>query len=230
MTAVAIIAALDREIKPLVSNWQVRSFTHNGRKFQVYEKDDLAAIAGGIGGKAAQAAARALVAEYRPRVLISAGVAGAMAKELTAGRVITPATIIDSATGTRYRSEAGVGVLVTASEIADGKLKRSLAQRFGACAVDMEAASVAEVAREEGIAFRCVKAISDEAGFNMPPLSQFVDENGRFRTRKFAVWAALHPLHWRGIVALARNTRQATEALCNHLRNTSSSVFETRNL
>lgn len=218
MSTVAIVAALDRELTPLVRNWQTRSFSHKKRNYRVYECTGFVAVAGGIGCEAAGAAARALVAEYRPQVLVSAGVAGATQAELRAGTVITPATIIDSRTGEEYHSESGNGILVTTDEVADQELKQQLAQRFSACAVDMEAAAVAAIAQQEAIHFRCIKAISDEAGFRMPPVNQFVDQDGQFQAARFAGWAALRPMRWADIAALARNTRCASKALCNHLK------------
>ena len=49
--------------------------------------------------------------------------------------------------------------------------------------VDMEGAAVAQVAKEHGLEFAAVKAISDDADFPMPPLNRFIDENGKFATR-----------------------------------------------
>jgi adenosylhomocysteine/aminodeoxyfutalosine nucleosidase len=226
MSTIAIVAALDRELAPLVRNWQSRWFSHNGQNFRVYELANVAAIAGGIGPSAATDAARAMVARYRPEVLISAGVAGALVQGLKVGTVITPSVIIDSASGTEYRFDAGSGVLVTASQIANGASKQALVKKFQASAVDMEATAVAEIARQERISFRCIKAISDEAGFVMPPLNQFVDQSGKFHTAKFVVWAALRPLRWPEIAALARNTKKAVKALCDHLQGMTSHSLE----
>lgn len=218
MSTVAIIVALDRELAPLVQGWHSLEIHHNGSRFRVYEQKNLLAVAGGIGRNAASAAAYAVIAQYRPQLLISAGVAGALAPELKVGTVVTPNRVVDSATGTEYCFQDGNGILVTATEIVDSASKKVLAERFRASAVDMEASAVAQVARDEQIGFRCVKVISEEADFAMPPLNQFVDEHGRFRNAKFAAWAAFHPNWWGGIRALARNTELAVQALCDYLR------------
>jgi adenosylhomocysteine nucleosidase len=109
-------------------------------------------------------------------------------------------------------------VLVSAAEIAGQKSKLSLVEHFHGLVVDMEAAGVAKVASESNIAFRCVKAISDELDFAMPPLNQFVDSDGNFSTTSFLAWAAVRPGQWRGILRLARNSSRATDALCSWLR------------
>jgi adenosylhomocysteine nucleosidase len=229
MSSIAIIAALDRELAPLVRNWKPVAFTHDGRSFRAFENAGRVALAGGIGRRAAQAAAWAVVAQYTPQMLISAGLAGALISSLKVGSVITPNVIVDAATRKEYRCQTGGGVLVTASEVATSGSKPKLVEQFHALAVDMEAAAVAEVAEQSGISFRCVKTISDEAAFVMPPLNQFVDAEGRFQNSRFARWAMLRPQWWARIMALMRNSSRAAEALCNWLRqnavnNTSSVV------
>ena len=55
----------------------------------------------------------------------------------------------------------------------------------------MEGAAVAQVAKERGLKFAAVKAISDDAAFEMPPMNRFIDENGRFATGRFLMYVAL---------------------------------------
>lgn len=226
MSTIAIVAALDRELNPFVNHWDTRFFHHGGQSFRARESGPMVAIAGGIGPEAARTTARALVAQYHPRVLISAGVAGATNDDLAVGTIIMPRIVIDAATGIEYRSDFGNGSLVTSPEIADSKSKHELGERFHASAVDMEAAAVAEVAQQERIGFRCVKAISDQASFVMPPLYRFVDEKGQFGTVRFAIWAALRPLHWPAVIALARNTKHAAESLGSCLKDMTSRGLE----
>ncbi|HSK44629.1 MAG TPA: hypothetical protein VLA83_12160, partial [Candidatus Binatia bacterium] len=109
------------------------------------------------------------------------------------------------------------GVLVSADEIAGAETKRGLVNRFHGLVVDMEAAGVAKIAQQEQIGFRCVKAISDEADFVMPPLGQFMNSAGEFQSSKFAVWAALRPWQWTRVAALARNSKRAVAALSDRL-------------
>src|SRR5215510_552165 len=219
MSSIAIVAALERELAPLVRDWRSVLFTHNGRDFRAYEHESLVAVAGGIGRRAAEIAARAIVAQYKPQMLISAGLAGALLHSLRVGSIVTPNVIVDAATGTEYRCEVGGGVLVTANEIANPASKPTLVGKFHALAVDMEAATVAQVAQLAGIGFRCVKAISDEADFAMPPLGQFVNGSGDFQNGKFLAWAAIRPLQWPKVISLARNSSRASLALCDWLKN-----------
>lgn len=226
MTGIAIVAALDRELAPLVHNWQSNTFSCGGRYFRVHERDELVAVAGGIGRTAATTVAGAMVERYRPEMLISAGLAGALVQGLQAGSVFSPHMVIDSSSGTQYRSESGNGILVTVDEIVDSASKQALRAKFKAAAVDMEAAAIAEVARRERIRFRCIKAISDESDFEMPPLRQFVDAQGKFREARFVLWAMSRPLRWPSLIPLAGNARRAARALGDSLRELSSKTLE----
>ncbi|HJX85751.1 MAG TPA: hypothetical protein VJ723_15530 [Candidatus Angelobacter sp.] len=223
MSKIAVITALERELQPWVRGWNQIAIDQNGRRLRGYEKDGTIAVAGGIGCARSEQAANAVVAKCRPQMLISAGLAGALIRSLKVGSVITPNVTVDAASGAEYRSVFGAemvggGILVSANEIAESKdVRADLVERFHALAVDMEAAGVARVAQQEQIAFRCVKAISDEADFQMPPLNKFVDAEGNFQTGKFAVWTSVRPWYWGRTIALAQNTKRATQALCDWL-------------
>ncbi len=83
--------------------------------------------------------------------------------------------------------------------------------------VDMEGAAVAQVAKERGLEFAAVKAISDDASFPMPPLMRFIDENGKFDTRQFLVYIALHPKWWATLGKMRKNSKAASANLCRAL-------------
>ncbi len=223
MSSIAIIAALESELQPLVTKWSRSTVTFNGRTMRCYGRDNALAVVGGIGRRHAEAAARAVVEKYHPEMLVSAGLAGALIGSLKVGNIVLPNVIVDAETGLEYRCDAGGdviggGILVTAPEIAGTNRKVGLVDRFHALVVDMEAAGVAKVAQERGTGFRCVKAISDEADFVMPPLNQFVDDNGQFQQGRFVRWLSLRPQYWAKTVALGRNSARANRALCDWLR------------
>lgn len=112
-----------------------------------------------------------------------------------------------------HRTTISNVLLVSATEIAGPQSKADLAERFHALAVDMEAAGVARVAQECSAGFLCVKAISDEFDFPLPPLNRFVDGEGNFKTGSFAAWTALRPQHWPKVFELSRNSASALRAL-----------------
>ena len=58
MFRVAIVAALEREVRPLVKDWSVREKEADGRRLRFFEKDDIVLVCGGIGAEAARRAAK----------------------------------------------------------------------------------------------------------------------------------------------------------------------------
>jgi hypothetical protein len=222
MIKTVIIVALERELHPLTKGWARKPLECAGNRLWSYGHGDVVAVAGGIGRLRAALAARKVVDQFHPEQLISAGLAGSLSRNLKAGSVVTPHVVVDVLTGSEYHCNGdatGGDVLVSAGEIAGQDVKRSLAERYHGVAVDMEAAGVAGVAMEFNIGFRCVKAISDELDFIMPPLNNFVDSQGNFSTGKFLAWAALRPYHWPSVARLSRGSHRAIQALCDWLQN-----------
>ena len=149
--------------------------------------------------------------------MISAGIAGALSPKLKVGDVGHVREVIDAATGVRYAGMGGDWVLATSQDVSDVAGKRELLAKHGADVVDMEAAAVAQVARERGLEFASVKAISDDAAFEMPPLNRFVDLNGRFEAVRFVMYVAFRPKWWSSLGTLKRNSDLATKNLCSRL-------------
>jgi adenosylhomocysteine nucleosidase len=223
VSRVAIIAAMEREMLPLVQDWSRVPLVRADGNFPCFESGEVVAIAGGIGCKRAEQAARAAVEKYRPETLISAGLAGALIRSLKVANIVLPSVIVDAASGAEYRCDGGDdvvsgGVLVSTPEIAGSESKPALVERFHALVVDMEAAGVARVAREFGLKLRCVKVISDEFDFRMPPVVRFIDGKGDMQASRFALWVAIRPQYWAPTIQLARNSRRATRALSDWLR------------
>ena len=222
MNKTAIIAAMERELSPLVKGWKKGELSSGDRKFVSFENEGVVAVVSGIGCKNAALAASAAVQQLHPSVLMSVGLAGALIRSLKVGSIFTPSVVVNAADGAEYRCSAestrvSGGVLVSAEEIAGAEAKQKLVQGFHALVVDMEAAGVAKVAQATNIDFRCVKAISDEADFVMPPMARFIDAGGNFQSGKFAAWAVVRPWQWPRVAALGRNSSRATRALCDWL-------------
>ncbi len=220
MSRIAIVAALEREVRPLVKQWRSREREHGGRSFRFFEKDDTVLVYGGIGAEAARRAAEAVIALYAPAVVYSAGFAGALDPGLLVGAVVHPAKVINAGDGSSVNLGEGQGVLVSFGAVASPEQKAKLRDSFGAQTVDMEASAVARAAEARGIRFEVVKAISDEFDFSFPSLERFVDSDGRFREARFALFAALRPWLWPQVIRLANNSKRASRALCEWLRNT----------
>jgi adenosylhomocysteine nucleosidase len=231
----AIIAALEREVQPLVRHWPVMVKEYAGRTYRFFEKDQVVVVCGGIGAEPARRAAEAAIALYAPKVICSAGFAGALDPALKVADILVPARVIDAGDSSSVETGSGQGILVTFGAVATPEQKVKLAKSFNAQAVDMEAAAVARAAAVRRVRFAAVKAISDEVGFMLPGmeartpdgLSQgFVSPSGEFLTAKFARFIMLRPWTWAAALRLARNSKRAAFALCGWLAEHNRSLID----
>jgi nucleoside phosphorylase len=217
MPRIAFIAAMEREVRPLIRSWKVRVIEHDGRRYRLFENSEAALVCGGIGAEAARRATEAAIRAVNPGRVVSAGFAGALDASLQVGDVLHPRTVINAADGARTDAGWGDGVLVSLATVAGKEQKIRLRNAYAASAVDMEAAAVAQGAATRGVEFAALKAISDAADFSLPSFDGFVASDGSFRSVKFAIHVALRPWLWGTALALARNSLRASAALCSAL-------------
>ena len=81
----------------------------------------------------------------------------------------------------------------------------------------MEASAEAQVAKQRGIEFMALKAVSDEVNFAMPPLGKFVSDSGKFETLRFLVWLSIRPKWWSVVRQLNANSNLAAANLSKAL-------------
>src|ERR1700685_4673698 len=110
--AIAMIAALEREVSGLTKSWVRVERQHQGRNFlflccEEHEREQMIVVCGGIGLEAARRAAEAVIALYSPNRLLSVGFAGALDTSLHVGDIFAPAVVIDARDGSRTQIEGG---------------------------------------------------------------------------------------------------------------------------
>jgi adenosylhomocysteine nucleosidase len=213
----AIVAALEREVRPLVKNWRIVRREYEGHRFNFFERDGTVVVCGGIGAQAACRATEAVCDFYHPALILSVGFAGALGSTLKVGNIFLPRFVIDANDGSKVEMSSGTGTLLTVSAVAGANEKASYLKDYGAAAIDMEAAAVARAAQSHSIPFMAVKAISDEYDFDLPPMERFVSQDGQFRTAAFGAFIAIRPWLWARTVRLAGNSAKASRALCSWL-------------
>jgi adenosylhomocysteine nucleosidase len=206
------VAALEREVSGLVRGWSTTKVRIADVPQGIYYNQRAALICAGTGIARAYAASKVLVEKCSPRVLISIGFAGACAPKLRPGGIVVPATVLEAATGRTFRCALGRGQVVTLDCVAGKDVKQCSWARFGALAVDMEAAGVAAAAAECEREFAAIKVISDGAEEDLGFLSGFVKPEG-FETGRFVAHIALRPRLWPRVAALQRNSKLAAAAL-----------------
>jgi adenosylhomocysteine nucleosidase len=212
---VGIIAALPREVTALVHGWKRRQCPGG---VLVYTDGRAVGACAGLGAVRAELAVSAAMASMPITRLLSVGLAGACDPTLRVGDIIRAGLVIDDHTGERFEDDRYNQVLVTSNSIASVSDKQRLVRLYGAAAVDMEATAVARLARQHGLEFSAIKAISDEADFALDGLSRFATPDGQFREAAFALHTAVRPATWGKVIALGRNSSKAVTALTNALR------------
>jgi adenosylhomocysteine nucleosidase len=139
-------------------------------------------VEAGAGAKAAAAGTQVLLAGHKPRWVVSAGFAGALAPQLRQGDILMADRIADL-TGHELEVDfridpavlAGnprlhVGRLITVDRVIGSPAEKSaLGESHQALAVDMESIAVADVCRREKVRFLSVRVISDALDRQLPP-------------------------------------------------------------
>src|SRR5579885_532649 len=93
---IAIVAALEREVRPLIKNWLVSHREHDGRRFRFFETENVVLVCGGLGAVAARSAAEAVIVLFAPSIVYSVGFAGALDRDLKVGDIFCPSRIINA--------------------------------------------------------------------------------------------------------------------------------------
>jgi hopanoid-associated phosphorylase len=182
----------------------------------------------GMGGMAARVAARALV-EAGASALMSFGMAGGLDPSLKAGSVVLPCELI-LADGTRFaacqswreRVAAAVsplravseGNLLTSAQPIDTPAHKAAAFRdFGAAAVDMESAAVAQIAADHQLPFIAVRVIVDTAADRLPRAVVNASRAGRLRFGRLLAGLAVAPREIGELIRLTQRYRVAMRSL-----------------
>ncbi|MGD0586340.1 MAG: hypothetical protein ABSA86_11300 [Oryzomonas sp.] len=196
---------------------------------------DLLLVESGMGFKNAAAAAEALLGEFRPDLLISAGFCGGIAPELRVGDVAISKDLSIVANGVVQQvpvEVAAAGRNFVARQSAEGArvfaslfastpsimAKKELAPLLPPGApwpvVEMESAAIAIVAVENGIPYMGIRTVSDpadeELGFS---LEEFTDNHLRIRPHRVALTILRRPWIIPQLIRLARNSRIAADSL-----------------
>ncbi len=219
--AVVLIAAMPGELKPLTRSWASVA-TSNGVEGAQHPSNTIFALHGGMGAAAATRAFSRAFELCRPTAIYSVGWAGALDGQTRAGSVLRAETVRDLATGETYRCAPTEwkthGLLLTSRRVAVREEKHRLAATYeGARAVDMEAATLARLARAHDLPFRAIKAVSDTFDDDLPALNAFITAEGRFATPRFIAHVAIRPRYWSTLVQFGKQASLAAANLCDSL-------------
>lgn len=226
MRRIGIIAAMPGELKPLVQGWKQLRASHGEAAWQgTIDTTECIAVCAGMGKEAAERAC-AIAAQQGPlSALISMGWAGALSCGMQPGSAYVVNEVVDASTGEAFptsfpsQQENVVALkLVSIDHVAHAAEKRRLAENFRAVLVDMEAVTVARIARRQGIAFYCLKAVSDVATETLPDFSAYTDNLGHLRLPALLAHVAIRPRYWPGLARAGKNGRRGAVAMAAALR------------
>lgn len=184
----------------------------------------LAVRVGGVGAEHARRAARALIADGA-HALISWGTAAALAPTLSVGTLVLADRVVGDSvplvpdrawTARVAESLRGVvpvvrGTMACPTDVLrNANEKRALADRSGAIAADMESAAIGAVAREAGLPWIVVRAISDAADTVVPSsVTSAIDDVGALSMVRLLGGLLKNPMDIAALPKLARGMRLA---------------------
>ena len=175
-------------------------------------------VVGGVGAARSAAATRELIGSVRPAAVLSVGLCGALAGGPAVGDLIAGTSVV-TVGGELFPCglvpPAGhTGTMLTVPSMVAGRAERAdLHRRTGAVAVDMESAGVARVCRQLGVPFGVLRAVSDDAGDDLPEGLEPFLRLAASPSAKRCVVAGAHLLRRPGLVAhLLRLRRRAAFA------------------
>lgn len=190
---------------------------------------DVRVALAGMGAGRARTAGEDLLARGAT-ALMSWGVAAALDRDLAPGNLLVPGVILDADLNT-YPVHAGwhgslcrhlkdnfvihVDPLVESETVlATRAQKRALMLHSSAIAADMESAALAALARDAGVPFVAIRAVSDTAVARVPHwLGGVIDNGGRLCVTGAIRQILLRPLDWAAVSRLALGFRAARATL-----------------
>ena len=215
MARVGIVAAMFREVHPLLRTMKPLKYLPD-KRVRLYEDDQKVIAYAGMGIDPAAVACRAVLATGELSSIASVGWAGGLNASASGGQVVEPSVVINGSSGERFSSSGTGGTLVTVERVAGLEEKRQIGERFGGDYVDMEAAAIAECAREASVAFYCFKAISDAHDTRLPDMNRF-NRKGKFSVWRFLAYVGVRPSIWGAISDMSQDSLQSRDALCRRL-------------
>ncbi len=183
-------------------------------------------VANGPGPLLAGRAVDIAIGMERVDLLISMGFCGALDPALAVGDIFIASRVHAIERGEAFEARSpdtdrrfASGTLVSMDRVASSCEEKRRLRETGAAAVEMEAAAVAARAREAGLPFYCIRAITDGAteSFSLD-FNELRDANGRFSRTRILAAAFKRPLvRLPELIALRRRCRVAAEALGDFL-------------
>ncbi len=225
------IAALKREIDKFSAFIDVDRVERIGSAVFTegrYQGEAVVVVQSGIGMRRSLEAIGVALDRYRPDLVVSIGFSGAISPDVKGGELLVPDFVTShdhDGAGEEIPTDAALreaalramvegflpvhrGGHVSVRSVMPGPAEKArLASLCDAKAADMESYWVGEQAREAGVRFLAVRAVSDEVNLSLPDYQRFLDDMGAVRLLHAAWYYLTHPWHITAAPALAANAR-----------------------
>lgn len=237
---VAIQFAVPQELAPTVKLFRATRAKESDRPFfkARFRQTEVWLYAGGMGPRAAVRAADWAISQWKPDLLVLAGVAGALSPGLQVGDIIVADPVVgdaglvlpvpyklpvpeDRPGGLRVRHGPMLSrdrVLITAAEKRSAYAHATYHPHPPPLAVEMETAAVVRVLEGKGISWAAVRGVSDTASEELPmDFNKLRTPTGDLPVGKVVGAAVTNPAAISGLMRLARNTKTASENVARYL-------------
>ncbi len=242
---IAIIGAIKDEIAGIKREMQI---THTlrwqtGNAFVgEWQGVPIVLVRSGMGRDRARLALIEVAEKWDLKEVISIGYAGALDPLLEIGDLVVADRVIEMDSSrpddeTKSYSlekeifntmkEGDRRILLTVDRVAaTPEEKKLLRDRYSAVAVDMETSALAKEARARNLSCISVRAITDTADQELIDCSHLVAEDGDVSKLKAGWHVMTHPGDLKGMIALGKHAKTATENLTESLK----LYFNSRNI
>lgn len=219
---VIVFGAMVFEIKPLLRRLQILR-EENGKEGHLFEarlgRQPVWVVRCGVGKKNAERAALWVLGKTTPRLVLSAGICGAVAPSIKVGDTVLSIENVDGAKGERWRSSFSQvenwahGLLVTVEEAAGRSGKESLQRVLPEAVVcDMETSALAKICAERKIPWAALRTVSDSRNAELPPDEILVQRNLWRQLKMLFVHYQFHfPAEFFRLLKLGWNCRYAAK-------------------
>lgn len=198
-SVLVFIAAEPRELAGFlrhVSDIEQTNLDIHWARRGLWKKRDVLLIANGAGPQRSSAAARAC---DDMTAIINVGFCGALDADLKIGDVIVADKVFFNKQKFDCRPVSATesfrhGAICSSARVVATAQEKEQLHRSGALAVEMEAGGIAPYARDRGIPFYCVRAVSDLAGESFAnDFNKALGTDGRYRIGRLLGSALARP-------------------------------------
>ena len=210
----AILFALDREAAPFRRlSGCVRCVDAPIRAWQ--NERGILVVVTGMGAEKSREALGWLLGAYRPARVVSAGFCGSLVDAYRVGALIRPGAVF--AEGDPPGKWAGVGLVSVSVPVPCAEARARLHAATGAGIVDMESFTVMQGCAREGIAFDCLRVVSDDPSRPLPAELAAILDGERLRFGGLLACLVRRPALALDLVRLSRDSRIAGRLLAKGL-------------